>query len=88
MPILKPDQIKAIRAKLGLSQEELAEQLGYTGSYRRQKVYRLEAGAEPVDYLRANLLRAMEAGYVPVGWQGLKAPPPHAAQPAARRGRK
>lgn len=69
--ILTGEQIKAHRLALGLTQEELATALGYTGAMRRQMVYQLESGQREPTYLHANLILAMVGGYVPTALSSL-----------------
>lgn len=67
-PILTGEQVRSIREALGMTQEQLATKLGYHGALRRQSISKIETGADKIDYLRGNLLLAMAAGYVPVGF--------------------
>lgn len=63
--ILTGDEVRAIRKELGLSQAELATELGYEGSLRRQRISRVENGHEIMNYAKANLLLAIKDGYKP-----------------------
>lgn len=68
-PILTGEEIKVIRLRLGLTQEQLATRLGFTGHGRRQRVSKLETDFDTIDYTRANLLLAMDDGYEPTGYE-------------------
>jgi len=41
-------ELKAIRLRLGLTQVQLADELGYVGKYRAQSISRFERGARPI----------------------------------------
>lgn len=62
-PILTGEQVRAIRKELGLTQEQLASKLGYTGTDRRQLISKIETGTTRIDYLRGCLLLAMQGGF-------------------------
>lgn len=69
MPLLTGQQIRDIRQALGLSQSELAYQLGFTGNSRSainwtSNIER-EVGGRHLDHAKANLLIAMTKGYKP-----------------------
>lgn len=66
--ILTGAQVKTMRQGMGLTQSEFAVLLGYTGRLRKMLIYKIESGRRPIDYLRANLLLAIEQGYEPVGF--------------------
>jgi transcriptional regulator with XRE-family HTH domain len=69
-PLLTGEQVRRIRVEvLQLSQADLALRLGYTSKLRRQAISKIETGLAGIDYLRANLLMAMEAGYQPFGYR-------------------
>lgn len=72
MAILTGDQVRAIRADLQLTQDQLGARLGYAGAMRRQIISKIETGERDIDYLRANLLLAMEQGYYPTGFDELE----------------
>jgi transcriptional regulator with XRE-family HTH domain len=62
-PILTGEEVRAIRQKLGWTQEQLASALDFHGPLRRQSISRIETGAWVIDFLRANLLLAISIGY-------------------------
>jgi len=53
---MTPDQLKSIRATLGLSQQSLADQLGVS----RNTVNRWEMGVHPISPLVDKLIRTLQ----------------------------
>lgn len=60
-------ELKSIRLKLGLTQAELAEFLGY-GSALRISEFERESSPRPIPRLLAMLMRAYAEGYRPKDW--------------------
>ena len=59
---MTPDHLRAIRQKLGLTQQQLAQLIGYRQAHL---ISNFETGTRPVPHLLAMLMRAFEDGYLP-----------------------
>lgn len=68
---MTPDEFRAIRQRLGLTQAQLAAYLGY-GSPMRISEFERETNPRPVPELLARLMTAYDEGYRPKDW-----PVPH-----------
>jgi transcriptional regulator with XRE-family HTH domain len=62
------EEVKAARARLGLTLEELATMLGYQGEHRRQMQHDLETGRRPLREPQRRLIEAYLEGYRPKDW--------------------
>ncbi|WP_408607967.1 helix-turn-helix domain-containing protein [Epibacterium ulvae] len=62
---LSPDEIKAARKKLGLSQEQMALYTGYASKFR---ISEIERGVKPASAACCRLIVAYLAGYRPADW--------------------
>ena len=62
--IFSPEAAKALRAKLGLTQQRMAELAGYAGAASRQNWSMIESGARGMDSARWELL-LLRAGVHP-----------------------
>lgn len=65
---MTPKQIAAARAKLGLTQEQMARMLGYAGEHRRMAAYKLETGARVLSDLQRRMIEAYLDGHRPKDW--------------------
>lgn len=70
---MTPDDVKAARAALGLSQSQLSRLLGFSvetspPNARGAPVARIERGAKPIGGAEERLLRAYLDGYRPGDW--------------------
>lgn len=65
---MTPEQMKEARQSLGLSLEQMASMLGYTGRQRRQMQYDLETGRRLIREPQRRLIRAYMDGYKPEDW--------------------
>jgi len=65
---MTPADMKAARLKLGLTLEQMATVLGYTGSQRRQMQYDLETGRREIRDPQRRLVEAYLSGYRPDDW--------------------
>lgn len=63
-----PKQLSEARRKLGLTLEQMAMLLGYTGTQRRQMQYDLESGRREIREPQRRLVEAYLAGYRPDDW--------------------
>lgn len=68
---MTPDEFRAIRQRLGLTQAQLAAYLGY-GSPMWISEFERETNPRPVPELLARLMTAYDEGYRPKDW-----PVPH-----------
>jgi DNA-binding XRE family transcriptional regulator len=59
---------KAARVKLGLTQTQMGQLLGYSGEHVRQMVYEIETGDKPLMPCQRRLLQAYLDGYRPKDW--------------------
>lgn len=62
------EEMKLARRKLGLTLEQMAAMLGYSGVQRRQMQYDLETGRKPIMDVRRRLVEAYLIGYRPPDW--------------------
>lgn len=60
--------MKKARRKLGLTLEQMATMLGYSGSQRRQMQYDLETGRREIREPQERLVAAYLSGYRPKDW--------------------
>lgn len=71
-PVLTGAQVKAIRLKLGLTQDKLGRMLAGGGRPPSPAnwIYKVENEHQGrhLTYAQANLLLAIKEGYEPVGW--------------------
>ena len=65
---MTPDQLARARKRLGLTLEQMAALLGYTGGQRRQMMYDLECGRRTIREPQRRLTEAYLAGYRPEDW--------------------
>jgi transcriptional regulator with XRE-family HTH domain len=65
---MSPDAMKEARQTLGLTLEQMATMLGYTGSQRRQMQYDLETGRREIREPQRRLVEAYLSGYRPGDW--------------------
>ena len=72
---MTPSELKEARLRLGLTLDQMATMLGYSGAQRRQMMHKLETepGGSPENYrtlrpVHARLVRAYLAGYRPPDW--------------------
>lgn len=65
---MTPEQLKAARLKLGLSLDEMADMLGYTGEHARSQAHHLETGRRTIREPQRRLMEAYLAGYRPPDW--------------------
>lgn len=66
---MTPDELKSIRRDtLGLTLEQLARALGYTGTHARMTVNKMESGAKPITPPVERLIIAYRDGYRPRDW--------------------
>lgn len=65
---MSPTVFKLTRERLGLSQDELAAILGYTGENRYKTVSSFERGVRPVPMHVEKLVTAYREGYRPADW--------------------
>lgn len=65
---MTPNEIRATRAKLGLTLTDMASMLGYEGEQIRSQMHKLETGERPLRLCQERLLRAYLAGYRPPDW--------------------
>jgi hypothetical protein len=59
---------KEARLRLGLTQTQMGQMLGYQGDHVRQMVYEIETGRKPLMFCQWRLLDAYLAGYRPDDW--------------------
>jgi transcriptional regulator with XRE-family HTH domain len=64
---MTPLEFRAIRKRLGLTQVQLAEILGYQGALAISSLER-KSNPRPVPRLLMIVMRAFEAGYRPSNW--------------------
>lgn len=64
-PMMSPEEIRAIREGLGVTQEQMARLLGYAAY---QRVADIERGARQAGPAVELLLRAYREGLLPVDW--------------------
>lgn len=65
---MSPDDVRAARESLGLSQFQMADMLGYEGTQRGQQVHDLETGKKPLRECQRRLILAYLEGYRPNDW--------------------
>ena len=65
---MTPKQLARARQSLGLTLEQLATMLGYSGVQRRQMGYDLETGRRPIREPQRRLIEAYLSGYRPSDW--------------------
>lgn len=65
---MTPEQMKEARLTLGLTLEDMATVLGYTGAQRRQMQYDLETGRREIREPQRRLVEAYLSGYRPADW--------------------
>lgn len=66
---MTPDEIRAARKILGLTQHQLAVLLGFADQpLTKNNLSRLERGSKTLDAARARLLQAYLDGYRPDDW--------------------
>lgn len=56
------------RLRLGLTQSQMGQMLGYEGEHVRQMVYEIERGQKPLRPCQRRLLEAYLSGYRPDDW--------------------
>ena len=57
---IKPHQLRAIRLRLNMNQQDFGVELGFSKDGARQRIYELEKGLKPIMPVRIKLLRALE----------------------------
>jgi transcriptional regulator with XRE-family HTH domain len=62
------DDVKAARRQLGLTLNQLAALLGYSGEQARSQMHHLETERRPLRPAQEKLLTAYLAGYRPKDW--------------------
>jgi transcriptional regulator with XRE-family HTH domain len=65
---MTPANLKAARHTLGLSLNEMARLLGYTGTHGAQQVRKMESGNRAIREAQALLVQAYLDGYRPADW--------------------
>jgi len=66
---MTPDEIRAARKALGLTQHQMAVLLGFADQpHTKNNLSKLERGSKTLDPVRARLLRAYVDGYRPEDW--------------------
>ena len=65
---MTPSQLRDARLLLGLSLDQMAGLLGYSGATRKHTQYALEHGIRTVRNAQARLVEAYLAGYRPDDW--------------------
>lgn len=65
---MTPEEFKQAKLTLGLSYDQIATLLGYTGKRRAAQVMRMATGERRVMPAQALLLKAYLEGYRPFGW--------------------
>ena len=65
---MTPAELGEARRKLGLTLEQMATLLGYSGTQRRQMMHKLETGLRELRPAQARLVSAYLAGYRPPDW--------------------
>jgi transcriptional regulator with XRE-family HTH domain len=63
-----PKQLSEARRELGLTLEQMATMLGYSGVQRRQMQYDLESGRRDIREPQRRLVEAYLSGYRPPDW--------------------
>lgn len=65
---MTPTELKSNRQLLGLSVQQLAFVLGYTGPNGRSSIYKMENGEKAITAPVERLVLAYRAGYRPDDW--------------------
>lgn len=65
---MNPKDMARARERLGLTLEQMATMLGYSGVQRRQMQYDLETGRREIREPQRRLMQAYIAGYRPADW--------------------
>lgn len=65
---MTPKKMAESRDRLGLTLEQMATMLGYSGTQRRQMQYDLETGRREIREPQRRLVEAYLAGYRPKDW--------------------
>ena len=65
---MTPTELKEARLRLGLTLEQMATMLRFSGSGRRQHAWSLENGRRKMGDERAELVKAYLSGYRPADW--------------------
>jgi transcriptional regulator with XRE-family HTH domain len=65
---MTPSKMAKARKDLGLTLEQMAAMLGYSGVQRRQMQYDLETGRRDIREPQRRLVEAYLAGYRPKDW--------------------
>ena len=65
---MTPKQMARARERLGLTLEQMATMLGYSGVQRRQMQYDLETGRREIRGPQRRLVDAYLSGYRPADW--------------------
>lgn len=58
---MPPEEVREIRKELGLTQEQLAQRLGFRGPYAKDTIRAYESGKQPVNGPAALALRLVRA---------------------------
>ncbi len=65
---MSPDELRTARLSLGLSLDQMAGLLGYSGNKRKHTQYALEHGLRTIRGAQSRLVNAYLAGYRPDDW--------------------
>lgn len=65
---MTPAELKQARESLGLTLEQMARMLGYTGSQARGQMQHMEAGRREIRDAQRRLVEAYLSGYRPPDW--------------------
>lgn len=65
---MTPETMARARERLGLTLEQMATMLGYSGVQRRQMQYGLETGRREIREPQRRLIEAYLSGYRPDDW--------------------
>lgn len=65
---MTPTEFSRARKKLGLTLEQMAELLGYSGENAKSQVHHLETGRREIRPAQRRLMEAYLAGWRPSDW--------------------
>lgn len=65
---MTPKQLHEARHTLGLTLDQMARMIGYTGVHARQQMYDMERGERTIRDPQRRLVQAYLSGYRPPDW--------------------
>jgi transcriptional regulator with XRE-family HTH domain len=65
---MTPTELREARQQLGLTLEQMATLLGYSGDQRRQMMHKLETGLRELRPAQERLVQAYLSGHRPKDW--------------------